>query len=135
MFVYLNARGAAPPPLVSFFLFLVFWLFLLFSEYFILLFMYPMCIQKGNWWRPVTLFTWTNEELLEIREKILRQNKGFFNDLSSLALLERCLRGDYQNRNEGLHSNLWCHRSKENFSGLSRVQFITQLIIIEQNFG
>lgn len=56
-----------------------------------------------------------------------------YHDLSNPALLERCLRGENQNRNEGLHSKFWRHQSKAKFAGLRK--FMTQLTIIEHNFG
>lgn len=61
--------------------------------------------------------------------------RDVFQDFSSLALLERCLKGQTQNRNKELHSKLWLHQSKSKFTGLKQVIFIHQVTVIEHNFG
>lgn len=58
-----------------------------------------------------------------------------FNDLSTPALLRRCLKDGTQNRNEGLHSKLWLHQSKAKFAGCKRVTSVSQFTIIEHNMG
>lgn len=55
--------------------------------------------------------------------------------LREWGTLERCLRGKSQNKSESLHSKLWIHQSKAKFADLKRVQFVTQLTILDHNFG
>lgn len=72
---------------------------------------------------------------IRLEKKYENRVREVYYDLSNPALLERCLRGENQNRNEGLHSKLWCHQSKAKFAGHKRVTFVTQLTIIDHNFG
>lgn len=65
----------------------------------------------------------------------MKIEKDIFTELSSPALLERCLRGASQNQNESLDSKLWLHQSKVKFAGMKRVTFVTQLTILDHNFG
>lgn len=77
----------------------------------------------------------TMKNYLRLEKKYEDRVKEVFLDLSSPPLLERCLRGENQNQNEGLHSKLWLHQSRAKFAGLKRVIFATQVTIIEHNFG
>lgn len=61
--------------------------------------------------------------------------REIFFELSSPALLERCMKGGSQNTNESLHSKLWYHQRKSKFAGLKRRNFLTRLTIIYHNFG
>lgn len=61
--------------------------------------------------------------------------RDVYHDLSSPALLQKCLKGESQNRNEGFHSKLWFHQSKAKFAGMKRVKFVSQLTVIDHNFG
>lgn len=78
----------------------------------------------------------------DLMKNYLRVNKKHetlvrkvFLDLSTPSLLERCLQGNTQNRNESLHSKLWIHINKAKFAGLKRVKFMAQLTVLEHNFG
>lgn len=77
----------------------------------------------------------TMKNYLRLEKKYDDRVREVFFDLSSPALLERCLRGESQNRNEGFHSKLWHHQNKVKFAGLQRVTFVTQLTILDHNFG
>lgn len=77
----------------------------------------------------------TMRNYLRLEKKYEDRVREVFYDLSSPALLERCLRGQSQNRNESLHSKLWHHHSKAKFAGLRRVKFVTQLTVLDHNFG
>ena len=72
---------------------------------------------------------------IRLEKKYERRVRGVFEDLSSTQFLERCLKGQTQNRNEGLHSKLWLHCPKVKFAGIDRVMFACQLTIMEHNFG
>lgn len=69
--------------------------------------------------KPI-LFHDIMKNYLRFEKKYKNRLREIFFDLSSPVLLERCLRGESENRNEGLHSKLWLHQSKA---------------IIEHNFG
>ena len=77
----------------------------------------------------------TMKNYLRLEKKYENRVREIFFDLSSPALLERCLRGESQNRNESFHSKLWHHQNKAKFAGLQRMTFLTQLTIIDHNFG
>ncbi|MPC23964.1 hypothetical protein E2C01_017033 [Portunus trituberculatus] len=72
---------------------------------------------------------------LRLDKKYKNRVREIFFDLSSPALLEKCLKGGTQNKNESLHSKLWHHQSKSKFAGLKRIQFVTRLTILDHNFG
>lgn len=72
---------------------------------------------------------------LRLEKKYEDRVREVFLELSSPALLEKCLKGGSQNRNESLHSKLWRHHSKSKFAGLKRIKFVTQLTIVDHNFG
>lgn len=77
----------------------------------------------------------TMRNYLRLEKKYEDQVREVFRDLSSPALLERCLRGKSQNKNESFHSKLWLRQSKVKFAGLQRVKFVTQLTLVDHNFG
>lgn len=77
----------------------------------------------------------TMKNYLRLDKKYEDRVREVFFDLSSPVLLERCLRGQSQNRNESFHSKLWSHQNKAKFAGLQRVTFVTQLSILDHNFG
>ncbi|KAK4305330.1 hypothetical protein Pmani_022772 [Petrolisthes manimaculis] len=54
-----------------------------------------------------------------------------YTDLTNEDLLKRCLKGRTQNANESLHSKLWMKVAKHKFAGISRVNFISQVVILE----
>lgn len=54
---------------------------------------------------------------LRLEKKYEDRVRDVFRDLSSPPLLERCLRGHTQNRNESLHSKLWLQVNKAKFAG------------------
>lgn len=72
---------------------------------------------------------------LRLEKKYEDQVREVYHDLSSPVLLQKCLRGENQNRNEGLHAKLWHHQSKAKFAGLKRVTFVAQLTVLDHNFG
>ncbi|KAK3880998.1 hypothetical protein Pcinc_014547 [Petrolisthes cinctipes] len=71
--------------------------------------------------------------------KIPSEHRGailkVYTDLTNEDLLKRCMKGRTQNSNESLHSKLWMKVAKHKFAGISRVNFITQVVILEHNFG
>ncbi|KAK8373364.1 hypothetical protein O3P69_019914 [Scylla paramamosain] len=72
---------------------------------------------------------------LRLEKKYEDRVKAIYHDLSTPALLARCMKGHTQNRNEGLHSKLWLHQNKAKFAGLNRVRFMSQLTILNHNLG
>ncbi|KAK4290786.1 hypothetical protein Pmani_036345 [Petrolisthes manimaculis] len=71
--------------------------------------------------------------------KIPSEHRGailkVYTDLTNEELLKRCMKGRTQNANESLHSKLWMKVAKHKFAGISRVNFISQVVILEHNFG
>ena len=67
----------------------------------------------------------------DLRSKIL----SVYIDLTSPALLSRCLRKMTQNANESLHSKLWMKALKVKDAKLDRVRFITFDTVHIHNFG
>ena len=61
--------------------------------------------------------------------------RHIFEELTASPLLERCLKGQNQNRNESLHAKLWLKCSKAKFAGMKRVVFACCVTVIEHNFG
>lgn len=72
---------------------------------------------------------------IRLEKKYEDKVRAVYHDLSSPALLQKCLKGESQNRNEGFHCKLWYHQSKAKFAGMKRVKFVTQLTVIDHNFG
>lgn len=72
---------------------------------------------------------------LRLDKKYEDRVRQVFYDLSTPALLERCLKEHTQNSNESLHSKLWLHVNKAKFAGLKRVRFMSQLTVLEHNIG
>lgn len=72
---------------------------------------------------------------LRLEKKYEDRVRQVFFDLTTPALLERCLKGHTQNRNESLHSKLWIHVNKAKFAGQRRVRFMAQLTVLEHNIG
>ena len=72
---------------------------------------------------------------LRVEKQYENRVRAIFNDLSFPALLKRCMKGQTQNRNEGLHSKLWLHQNKAKFAGLRRVRFMSQLTALNHNLG
>lgn len=56
-------------------------------------------------------------------------------DLTRPELLEKCLKGRTQNRNKSLHGKVWRKASKDKVCGLHRTVFVSQVTILEHNFG
>lgn len=77
----------------------------------------------------------TMKNYLRLEKKYEDRVREVFYELTSPALLERCIKGGNQNKNESLHSKLWHHQSKSKFAGLKRMEFVTRLTILDHNFG
>lgn len=61
--------------------------------------------------------------------------KQVYRELASPNLLQKCMGGQTQNPNESLHSSVWNKCPKAKFAGLARVVFISQVTVLEHNFG
>lgn len=64
-----------------------------------------------------------------------RKVKAVFESLSSTGLLERCVRGLTQNKNESFHSKMWARARKTKFEGLHRISFVARSAILDHNCG
>ncbi|KAK3889502.1 hypothetical protein Pcinc_006474 [Petrolisthes cinctipes] len=67
----------------------------------------------------------------EHRQAILK----VYMDLTTEELLKRCMKSRTQNSNESIHSKLWMKVAKHKFAGLRRVNFVSQVLVMEHNFG
>ena len=70
-----------------------------------------------------------------VPERYRKRVMAVYADLAKTELLERCLKGETQNRNESLHGKLWGHLSKVNLYGFRTCQYSTALTLVHHNFG
>ena len=104
----------------------------------------PLHRLYGDWclWQKAEKEGRTPEDYDIIVKQRLKVDKQYedrirtvFHELSTPELLDRCLKGKNQNKNEALHSKIWYHHNKAKFTGLKRVNFLTQLTLLNHNFG
>ena len=60
---------------------------------------------------------------------------NIYADLTQTELLEHCSKCRMQNPYESLHSKVWAKTSKSKFAGKKRVRFLSQVTVLEHNFG
>jgi hypothetical protein len=70
-----------------------------------------------------------------ISTHVLKHIAPIYKRLSDEALLQKCIRGQTQNRNESLHSNIWKYCNKSKFTSLPLLQAAVSRAVSEFNFG
>ena len=89
--------------------------------------------KRQNTWR--LWHTVIVKQRLKVDKQYEDRIRTVFHELSTPELLDRCLKGENQHKIEALHSKIWYHHSKAKFAGLKRVNFLTQLTLLDHNFG